>query len=88
MKNKKSSPHRALLACAGSLCVFMLILKSTNQSCCQQVSGLVLVVTLLAARTTVATWTALTTVAALTALATWTALALNVTLGLLKKHAV
>lgn len=88
MKNKKSSPHRALLACAGSLCVFMLILKSTNQSCCQQVSGLVLVVTLLAARTTVATGTALTTVAALTALATGTALALNVTLGLLKKHAV
>lgn len=88
MKNKKSSPHRALLACAGSLCVFMLILKSTNQSCCQQVSGLVLVVTLLATGTTVATWTALTTVAALTALATWTALALNVTLGLLKKHAV
>lgn len=85
MKNKKSSPHRALLACAGSLCVFMLILKSTNQSCCQQASGLVLVVTLLAAGTTVATGTALTTVAAL---ATGTALALNVTLGLLKKHAV
>lgn len=88
MKNKKSSPHRALLACAGSLCVFMLILKSTNQSCCQQASGLVLVVTLLTAGTTVATGTALTTVAALTALATGTALALNVTLGLLKKHAV
>ena len=73
MKIKKSSPHRALLACAGSMCVFMLILKSTNQSCCQQASGLVLVVTLLAAGTTVATGTAL---------------ALNVTLGLLKKHAV
>lgn len=63
----------------------MLILKSTNQSCCQQASGLVLVVTLLGAGTTVATGTALT---ALTTLATGTALALNVTLGLLKKHAV
>lgn len=63
----------------------MLILKSTNQSCCQQASGLVLVVTLLGAGTTVATGTALTT---LTTLATGTALALNVTLGLLKKHAV
>lgn len=66
-------------------CVFMLILKSTNQSRSQQASGLVLVVTLLAAGTTVATGTALTTVAAL---ATGTALALNVALGLLKKHAV
>lgn len=82
MKIKKSSPHHALWADAGSLCVFMLILKSTNQSSCQQASGLVLVVTLLAAGTTVATGTALT------ALATGTALALNVTLGLLKKHAV
>lgn len=88
MKIKKNSPHRALWAGAGSLCVFMLILKSTNQSRSQQASGLVLVVTLLAAGTTVATGTALTTVAALTALATGTALALNVTLGLLKKHAV
>lgn len=63
----------------------MLILKSTNQSCCQQASGLVLVVTLLAAGTTVATWTAVTTVATLR---TRTTLALYIALGLFKQYAV
>lgn len=87
MKIKKA-PRTVPCEHVRGACVFMLILKSTNQSCCQQASGLVLVVTLLTAGTTVATGTALTTVAALTALATGTALALNVTLGLLKKHAV
>lgn len=88
MKIKKKAPRTMPCGQMRGACVFMLILKSTNQSRSQQASGLVLVVTLLAAGTTVATGTALTTVAALTALATGTALALNVALGLLKKHAV
>lgn len=73
MKIKKKAPRTMPCGQMRGACVFMLILKSTNQSRSQQASGLVLVVTLLAAGTTVATGTAL---------------ALNVTLGLLKKHAV